>query len=139
MFMPSDEQELAERVREAFAKCAESWRDYVLVADIDPPRIIRVSPSLALVEIEDLTLAEGCRQFLIDNGTQVFGSFDELESVFGSWPAAAPSVITYTSPAGLYAVEFPPDWRMTRDENVVNILSPEGSGEVTIIRLPGWQ
>ncbi len=135
--MPSNDQELADRAREAFAKCAESWRDYVLIADTDPPRIVRVSPSLALLEIEDPTLAQACREFLIENGAQTFGSFEETESVYGPWPVAATSMTTYRSPAGFYTVDHPSDWRITRDENIVNILPPEGSGEVTISAFHG--
>lgn len=38
----------------------------------------------------------------------------------------------YTSPAGIYSVEYPSKWHVVREENVVNISPPDESGAVTI-------
>lgn len=46
-------------------------------------------------------------------------------------------MITYESPAGFYTVEHPANWKIVRDENIVNILPPEGSGEITISAFHG--
>ncbi len=135
--MPSDDQDLAARASEVFAMNGGSWRDYVLVADIEPPRIIRTSPEIVLLDIEDPALAQACRQFLVEQGAQTFGSFDELYGVFGARQAARDGITTYTSPAGFYSVEHPADWKASRQENIVNILPPEGGGEVTISAFHG--
>ncbi|MGH7950808.1 MAG: hypothetical protein ACREFE_02660 [Limisphaerales bacterium] len=133
--MPSDDQDLITRAHELFAKMANSWRDYVLVADIDPPRIVRVSP-LGLLDIHEEALAEACRQILIENGAQTFANFDEFKSVHG-WQVPEDRMITYESPAGFYTVEHPANWKIKRDENIVNILPPEGGGEITISAFHG--
>jgi DNA-directed RNA polymerase subunit RPC12/RpoP len=79
-----DDQHLAARARKIFSMTGGSLHDYVLVADIEPPRIVRISPAIGFLEIADPALAQACRQFLIEQGVQTFGSFDELNSVFGS-------------------------------------------------------
>jgi hypothetical protein len=133
--MPSDNQDLIARANELFSKMANSWRDYVLVADIDPPRIVRVSP-LGLLEIAEEELAQTCRQILIENGAQTFANFDEFKSVHG-WNVPEDRMITYTSPAGFYTVEHSANWRIERDENIVNIFPPNGDGAVTISAFRG--
>ena len=114
-----------------------SWRDYALVADIEPPRIVRALPGMGLLDIADEALAQACRLFLVEQGAQTFGSFDELSRAFGIRPTASDGMTTYSSPAGFYTVEHPANWRISRDGNIVNILPPEGSGEVTISAFHG--
>jgi hypothetical protein len=46
--------------------------------------------------------------------------------------AAEPKWVTYRSPSGFYSVDHPSDWRVERDENVVNIIPGDESGAVTI-------
>ena len=46
--------------------------------------------------------------------------------------AASEGWTVYTSPASLYSVEYPSDWHVTREENIVNISPPDESGAVTI-------
>jgi hypothetical protein len=114
-----------------------SWHDYVVVADIVPPRIIRTSPGIALMDIADPALAEACSQFLAEHGAPTFRSFDELKRVFGMHHVGEGGMLIYESPAGFYRVQHPADWRVSRDENIVNLLPPEGSGEVTISAFQG--
>jgi hypothetical protein len=133
-------QDLLARASQIFSMNGGSWRDYALVADIDPPRIVRALPSMGLLDIADEALAEACRHYLTQQGAQIFASFDELSSAFGIRPAANDGMATYSSPAGFYAVDHPADWRIYRDdsdENILNIRAPEGSGEVTISAFHG--
>jgi hypothetical protein len=46
--------------------------------------------------------------------------------------AGEPKWVTYRSPSGLYSVDHPADWRVERDENIVNIMPDDDSGAVTI-------
>lgn len=39
---------------------------------------------------------------------------------------------TYTSPAGFYTIGHPKNWRVSRDQNIVNIIPPDASGTITI-------
>lgn len=133
--MSADNQDLIARAHELFAKMSNSLSDFVLVADIDPPRIVRVSP-LGLLDIHEEALAQTCRQILIENGAQTFANFDEFKAVHG-WNVPEDRMITYESPAGFYTVEHPANWKVVRDENIVNILPPEGSGETTISAFHG--
>ena len=42
----------------------------------------------------------------------------------GTFVAAAdPKWVTYQSPSAFYSVEHPSDWKVERDENIVNIVS----------------
>ena len=43
-----------------------------------------------------------------------------------------PNWSTYRSPSGFYSVDHPSDWRVEREENIVNIIADDGSGAVTI-------
>ncbi len=56
-----------------------SWRDYALVADSEPPRIVCTSPAIGFLAIADPPLAQACRQFLVEQGAQTFGSFTREE------------------------------------------------------------
>ncbi|WP_342360040.1 hypothetical protein [Terrarubrum flagellatum] len=40
--------------------------------------------------------------------------------------------VTYQSPTGFYSVEHPGDWRLERDENILNIIPGDKRGAVTI-------
>jgi hypothetical protein len=135
--MQPNDQDLATRASEIFAMNGGSWRNYALVADIEPPRIVRASPSIGLLDIEDPALAQACRQFLIEQGAQTFGSFDELNSAFVMCQVVRDGMTTYTSPAGFYTIEHPADWKVSRQENIVNILPRDGGGEVTISAFHG--
>ena len=46
--------------------------------------------------------------------------------------AAEPKWVTYRSPSGFYSVDHPSDWKVERDENIVNIIPGDESGAVTI-------
>jgi hypothetical protein len=46
--------------------------------------------------------------------------------------AGEPKWVTYRSPSGFYSVDHPSDWRVERDENIVNIVPGDDSGAVTI-------
>jgi hypothetical protein len=46
--------------------------------------------------------------------------------------AGGPKWVTYRSPSGFYSVDHPGDWRVARDENIVNITPGDDSGAVTI-------
>jgi hypothetical protein len=46
--------------------------------------------------------------------------------------AGEPKWVTYRSPSGFYSVDHPSDWRVARDENIVNIVPVDESGAVTI-------
>jgi hypothetical protein len=46
--------------------------------------------------------------------------------------AAEPKWVTYRSPSGFYSVDHPSDWKVERDENIVNIIPVDESGAVTI-------
>jgi hypothetical protein len=43
-----------------------------------------------------------------------------------------PKWVTYRSPTQFYSVEHPGDWRVKRDENIVNIMPDDDRGAVTI-------
>jgi hypothetical protein len=43
-----------------------------------------------------------------------------------------PKWVTYRSPSEFYSVDHPSDWRVARDENIVNITPDDESGAVTI-------
>jgi hypothetical protein len=43
-----------------------------------------------------------------------------------------PKWATYRSPTQFYSVDHPSDWRVERDKNIVNIISDDDSGAVTI-------
>jgi len=133
----SEEQDLAARATEIFTMNGGSWRDYVVVADIVPPRIVRTSPSIALMDVPDPALAQACSQFLAEQGAQRFASFDDLKKVYGMHHVGEGGMLIYESPAGFYRVEHPADWRVCRDDNIVNLLPPQGSGEVTISAFEG--
>jgi len=136
----SDPQALATRAHEIFSMNGGSWRDYALVADIDPPRIVRAFPSIGLLDIADEPLAQACRQYLIEQGSQTFADFDAFKSAFGMHHIRESGVVAYESTAGFYTVEHPADWRVSRDGddgNIANIRPPEGSGEVTISAFHG--
>lgn len=117
-----------------------SWRDYALVADIDPPRIVRVFPSIGLLDIADEPLAQACRQYLIEQGAQTFADFDAFKSALGMHHVRESGLVAYESTAGFYTVEHPANWSVSRDGddgNIANIRPPEGSGEVTISAFHG--
>ena len=78
-----DYPDLSLRAGQIFAMNGGSWRDYALVADIKPPRIVRALPSIGLLDIADEALADACRQYLIEQGAQTFATFDELTNAFG--------------------------------------------------------
>ncbi|HZF00850.1 MAG TPA: hypothetical protein VE344_03040 [Methylomirabilota bacterium] len=88
------------------------------------------------LDIHEEALAQTCRQILIENGAQTFANFDEFKSVHG-WNVPEDRMITHTSPAGFYTVEHPANWRITQDENIVNIFPPSGDGAVTISAFRG--
>lgn len=46
--------------------------------------------------------------------------------------SAEPKWVTYKSPTEFYSVEHPGDWRVKREENIVNITPADDSGAVTI-------
>lgn len=46
--------------------------------------------------------------------------------------AGEPKWVTYRSHSGFYSVDHPSDWRVARDENIVNIIPGDESGAVTI-------
>ena len=51
----------------------------------------------------------------------------------GTFAAAGePSWVTYRSPSGFYSIDHPSDWRVEKDENIVNIIPADDSGAVTI-------
>jgi len=51
----------------------------------------------------------------------------------GTFAAAGElSWVTYRSPSGFYSIDHPSDWRVKRDENIVNIIPGDESGAVTI-------
>jgi hypothetical protein len=51
----------------------------------------------------------------------------------GTFAAAGePQWVTYRSPSEFYSVDHPSDWRVERDENIVNIVPDDESGAVTI-------
>jgi len=51
----------------------------------------------------------------------------------GTLPASGESKwITYRSPSEFYSVDHPSDWRVERDENIVNIMPHDETGAVTI-------
>ena len=135
--MRPNHEELTKRASEIFAMNGGSWRDYALISDIEPPRIVRALPSLGLLDIADELLAQACRHYLVEQGAQTFASFDELTSAFGICQAANDGMTTYTSPAGFYTVQHPSDWRVSREENIVNIYPPDESGSVTISAFRG--
>ncbi len=114
-----------------------SWCDYALISDIEPPRIVRALPSLGLLEIADEALAQACRHYLAEQGAQTFASFDELTNAFAIRQDANDGMTTYTSPAGFYTVQHPANWRVSREENIVNIYPPDESGSVTISAFRG--
>ena len=43
-----------------------------------------------------------------------------------------PKWVTYRSPTAFYSVDHPSDWRVKRDENIVNITPDDDTGAVTI-------
>ena len=43
-----------------------------------------------------------------------------------------PKWVTYRSPSGFYSIDHPRDWRVKRDENIVNITPDDDNGAVTI-------
>ena len=43
-----------------------------------------------------------------------------------------PKWSTYRSPSGFYSVDHPSDWRVEREENIVNIIADDDGGAVTI-------
>jgi hypothetical protein len=53
-------------------------------------------------------------------------------AVFMLAAADEPEWTTYRSLSGFYTVEHPADWRVERDENIVNIMPEDDSGAVTI-------
>jgi hypothetical protein len=136
----SDPQALAARAHQIFSMNDGSWRDYALVADIDPPRIVRAFPSIGLLDIADEPLAQACRQYLIEQGAKTFANFEEFQRAFGMHHVREDGMLTYESPVGFYTVEHPADWRVSRDGddgNIANICPPEGSGAVTISAFHG--
>jgi hypothetical protein len=46
--------------------------------------------------------------------------------------AGEPKWVTYRSPTEFYSVDHPSDWRVEREENIVNIFPDDDSGAVTI-------
>src|SRR4030095_7674958 len=46
--------------------------------------------------------------------------------------AGEPQWVTYRSPSGFYSVDHPSDWKVERDENIVNLTPGDESGAVTI-------
>ncbi len=51
----------------------------------------------------------------------------------GTFAASADTKwVTYRSPTEFYSVEHPADWRVKREENIVNIFPADDSGAVTI-------
>jgi len=46
--------------------------------------------------------------------------------------AGEPNWVTYRSPSGFYNVDHPGDWRVERNENIVNFIPEDESGAVTI-------
>jgi hypothetical protein len=53
-------------------------------------------------------------------------------AVATSAAAGEPKWSTYRSPSGLYSVDHPSDWKVEREENIVNIIPGDESGAVTI-------
>jgi len=47
------------------------------------------------------------------------------------------SMTTYSSMAGFYTVEYPENWRISCEGNIVNIFPPEANGAVTISAFHG--
>jgi hypothetical protein len=60
--------------------------------------------------------------------------FTSLAAIAGGTFAALgePKWSTYRSPSGFYSVDHPSDWRVEREENILNIIADDGSGAVTI-------
>lgn len=131
-----DGQDLIARAHQIFSMNGGSWRDYALVADIEPPRIVRTLPSIALLDIEDLMLAEACRRYLFQQGAQTFSSLEELNSALSA-SSSDNGMTSYSSPAGFYNVEHPIDWKISREENILNIFPPDETGAVTISAFQG--
>ena len=46
--------------------------------------------------------------------------------------AGEPKWVTYRSPSGFYSVDHPSDWKVEREENIINIVPGDESGAVTI-------
>jgi hypothetical protein len=44
---------------------------------------------------------------------------------------------SYTSPAGFFSIKYPSDWKINRQDNIVNICPPDMSGAVTISAFHG--
>ncbi len=83
--MPTDPKRLSERAKQVFSQSGGSWRDYALLADSDPPCIMRGSrDGIAMLHIDDPELAQACRQFLVEHNARTFRSFEELARAFGA-------------------------------------------------------
>jgi hypothetical protein len=81
--MSKEQHSLSERVERTFSQHGRSWRDYVLLADSEPPSIFAVSADgAALLHIDDPTLAVACREFLVERGARTFATFDEFDQAF---------------------------------------------------------
>lgn len=130
--MSPNAQDLATRAVEVFNMNGGSYKDYVLVADITPPRIVRTSPGIGLLVLEDQDLQEVCRQVLIINKAPIFRNFDEFKKAYGMHHNRENGWLAYESPSGFYTVEHPGIWRIKREENILNIYPPDGDGAVTI-------
>jgi len=39
---------------------------------------------------------------------------------------------SYESPAGFFRIRYPPDWSPSREENILNLFPPWGTGAVTV-------
>ena len=51
----------------------------------------------------------------------------------GTFAAAGePKWVTYRSPSEFYSIDHPSNWRVEREENIVNIIPDDESGAVTI-------
>jgi hypothetical protein len=51
---------------------------------------------------------------------------------FGSAAASGAELKKFESPAGFYSIEYPSEWKLARDGDIVNIFPPDERGAVTI-------
>lgn len=81
--MSKDKHSLSERVEQTFSQHGRSWRDYVLLADTEPASIFATSAEgVALLHIDDPSLATACREYLAQRGARTFSTFDEFDREF---------------------------------------------------------
>lgn len=55
-----------------------------------------------------------------------------MTSLLLATSAFASDFATFKSPAGFYQVQYPRSWKVETDENITNIVTPDGEGAITI-------